>query len=39
MEVPEHLTATIIGEDGVDRDVTVKDLSAGGAWLIVDGSF
>ena len=39
MEVPEHVTATIIGEDGVERDVTVKDLSAGGAWLIVDGSF
>ena len=39
MEVPEHLTATIIGEDGVERDVTIKDLSAGGAWLIVDGSF
>ena len=39
MEVPEHVTATIIGEDGVERDVTVKDLSAGGAWLIVDDSF
>jgi len=38
-EVPEHVTATIIGEDGVERDVTVKDLSAGGAWLIVDDSF
>ncbi|MCH2327468.1 MAG: PilZ domain-containing protein [Rhodospirillales bacterium] len=39
MEVPEHVTATIIGEDGVERDVTVKDLSADGAWLIVDDSF
>ena len=39
MEVPEHVRATIIGENGVERDVTVKDLSAGGAWLIVDDSF
>ena len=39
MEVPEHVTATIIGEDGVERDVTVKDLSVDGAWLIVDDSF
>lgn len=38
-EVPEHLKATIIGEDGVEHDVTVKDLSGGGAGLIVDGSF
>ena len=38
-EVPEHVKATIIGEDGVELEVTVKDLSAGGAGLIVDGSF
>ncbi len=38
-EVPEHVKATIIGEDGVEHDVTVKDLSGGGAGLIVDGSF
>ena len=37
--MPEHVTATIIGEDGVERDVTVKDLSVGGTWLIVDDSF
>ena len=39
MKVPEHVTATIIGKDGVEQDVTVKDLSGGGAGLIVDGSF
>ena len=38
-EVPEHVKATIIGEDGVEHEVTVKDLSAGGAGLIVDDSF
>ena len=38
-EVPEHVKATIIGEDGVEHEVTVKDLSVGGAALIVDGSF
>ena len=38
-EVPEHVTATIIGKDGVEQDVTVKDISGGGAALIVDGSF
>ena len=38
-EVPEHVKATIIGEDGVEHDVTIKDLSGGGAGLIVDGSF
>ncbi len=38
-EIPEHVTATIIGEDGVEHDVTIKDLSGGGAGLIVDGSF
>ncbi len=38
-EVPEHDTATIIGEDVVEQEVTVKDISGGGAGLIVDGSF
>ena len=37
--MPEHVTATIIGEGGGERDVTVNDLSADGAWLIVDDSF
>lgn len=39
MKVQEHVTATIIGKDGVEQDVTVKDISGGGAALIVDGSF
>ncbi len=38
-EMPEHLKATIIGEDGVEQDVRVMNISAGGAGLIVDGSF
>ncbi len=38
-KMPEHVKATIIGEDGVEQDVTVKDLSAGGAGLIVEGSY
>ena len=39
MQMPEHTKATIIGEDGVEHEVTVKDNSAGGAGLIVDGPF
>ncbi|MCH7937494.1 MAG: PilZ domain-containing protein [Proteobacteria bacterium] len=39
MEMPEHVKATITGEDGVEHEVTVKDISAGGAGLIVDGAF
>ena len=39
MEMPDHVKATITGEDGVEHEVTVKDISAGGAGLIVDVSF
>ncbi len=39
LEMPEHVKATIIGEDGVEQDVRVMDISAGGAGLAVDGPF
>ena len=39
LEMPEHVKATITGEDGVEHEVTVKDLSAGGAGLIAAVSF
>ena len=39
LEMPEHVKATIIGEDGVEQDVRVMDISAGGAGLAVEGSF
>jgi hypothetical protein len=37
--LPENFRATIKGEDGVEREVTVKDLSDGGAGLGVEGNF
>ena len=38
-EVRKNFKATIIGEDGVEQDVRVLDISAGGAGLAVEGSF
>ena len=37
--LPENFRATIKGEDGVEREVTVKDISDSGAGLRVDGNF
>ena len=37
--VPGSYRATIRGEDGLERDAAVTDISAGGAGLIVDGLF
>ncbi len=39
LEMPEHVKATIIGEDGVEQIATITDISAGGAGLAVDGPF
>ncbi len=39
VQLPEGVRATIKGEDGEEKEVTVKDLSDGGAGLIVDGAF
>lgn len=39
VHLPEGVRATIRGEDGEEKEVTVKDLSDGGAGLIVDGAF
>ncbi len=39
LEVREPFKATIIGEDGVEQNATVMDISAGGAGLAVDGPF
>ena len=37
--LPENFRATIKGEDGVEREVTVKDISDSGAGLSVSGNF
>ena len=37
--LPEDFRATLRDKDGVERNVTVKDLSDAGAGLIVDGAF
>ncbi|MCH8237859.1 MAG: PilZ domain-containing protein [Proteobacteria bacterium] len=39
LPVRKNFKATIIGEDGVEQDVRVLDISAGGAGLAVEGSF
>ena len=39
VELPEGFRATIRGEDGEEREVTVRDISDAGAGLIVDGAF
>ena len=39
VELPEGFRATIRGEDGEEKEVTVKDISDAGAGLIVDGAF
>ena len=37
--LPEGFRATIKGQDGVEKEVTVKDISDSGAGLRVDGKF
>ncbi len=37
--LPENFRATIKDENGVEREVTVKDISDSGAGLRVDGNF
>ena len=39
VELPDDFRATIKGEDGEEKEVTVKDISDGGAGLIVSGAF
>ncbi len=39
LAVRENFKATITGADGVEQDVRVMDISAGGAGLVVEGSF
>ena len=39
VQLPEGFRATIRGEDGEEKEVTVTDLSDSGAGLIVDGMF
>ncbi|NQU61495.1 MAG: PilZ domain-containing protein [Rhodospirillales bacterium] len=38
-EVDQNLRATIKDEEGNEHEVIVQDISAGGAGLLVDGSF
>jgi hypothetical protein len=39
LEVRKPFKAMIIGEDGVEQNATVMDISAGGAGLTVDAKF
>ena len=39
MNMPKNTRATLRGYDGTMHDVDVQDISAGGAGLVVDGTF
>lgn len=39
VDLPDDFRATIKDEDGEEKEVTVMDLSDGGAGLIVEGAF
>jgi len=39
MDLPKNIRATLKGDDGTSHDVSVQDISASGAGLVVDGVF